>query len=137
MGYHALAEVLGINEPATDADLIEVVRHGLPSEGIALLSAKLGISPRELSTHLHVSHKTLQRHKGKVLDINVSDRLLTLACVYAKCVEIFGTDEISARWLKSPVAALGNARPLDYLDTNAGAGMVMSLLGRIEYGVYS
>jgi uncharacterized protein (DUF2384 family) len=32
---------------------------------------------------------------------------------------------------------LGNARPLDLLDTSTGAGMVISILGRIEHGVYS
>jgi putative toxin-antitoxin system antitoxin component (TIGR02293 family) len=137
MGYHALAEVLGINEPATDVDLVEVVRHGLPSEGIAALSIKLGITHRELSKHLHVSLKTLQRHQGKVLDINVSDRLLTIARVYSECIDVFGTEEVSVQWLKSPIPALGNVRPLDYLDTNAGADMVMTLLRRIDYGVFS
>lgn len=137
MGYHALANVLGIEEPTTDIDLIDVVRHGLPSEGITALSIKLAISSTELSKHLHVSPKTLQRQKGKILDINISDRLLTIALVYVKCLDIFGTDENSVAWLKSPIPALGNIKPLDYLDTNAGAEMVMSLLGRIEYGVYS
>jgi putative toxin-antitoxin system antitoxin component (TIGR02293 family) len=137
MGYHALAEALGITEPTNEKDLIEVIRHGLPSVGIAALSEKLDITPRELSKYLHVSHKTLQRHEGKVLDINVSDRLITIALVYSECIDVFGTGEISVRWLKSPIPALGNVRPLDYLDTNAGADMVMTLLRRIDYGVFS
>lgn len=137
MSYHAVAEVLGIAEPQSNVELIDLVRHGLPSEGVTSLSDSLGISPGELSKYLHVSLKTLQRYKGKVLDINMSDRLLTVALVYSKCVEVFGSKENSISWLKSPVYALGNTRPLDYLDTNAGAEMVMNLLGRIEYGVYS
>jgi putative toxin-antitoxin system antitoxin component (TIGR02293 family) len=137
MGYHALADVLGIEEPMTNIELIDVVRHGLPSEGIAALSSKLAISSVELSKHLHVSPKTLQRQKGKILDINISDRLLTIAIVYVKCLDIFGTEENSVAWLKSPIPALGNVKPLAYLDTNAGAEMIMTLLGRIEYGVYS
>ena len=137
MSYHALADVLGIEEPTSDTDLIDIVRHGLPSEGITELSSRLDISPRELSKHLHVSPKTLQRQKGKVLDIHISDRLLTVALVYAKCLDIFGTRENSVAWLKHPSLALQNTKPLDYLDTNAGAEIVMNLLGRIEYGVYS
>jgi len=137
MGYRALAEVLNIDEPMTSVDLVEVVRNGLPSVGIAALSAKLGITPRELSKHLHLSFKTVQRHQGKLLDINVSDRLLTIALVYGECLDVFGTEEVSVQWLKSPVPALGNSRPLDYLDTNAGADMVMTLLRRIDYGVFS
>lgn len=137
MSYHGVAEVLGIEEPQSNVDLIDIVRHGLPSEGVTALSCKLGITPGELSRFLHVSLKTLQRYKGKVLDINMSDRLLTVALVYSKCVDVFGSEENSVSWLKSPVLALDNARPLDYLDTNAGAEMIMTLLGRIEYGVYS
>jgi putative toxin-antitoxin system antitoxin component (TIGR02293 family) len=137
MSYHAVAGVLGIEEPQSNVELIDIVRHGLPSEGVTSLSRKLGITPGELSRYLHVSLKTLQRYKGKVLDINMSDRLLTVAMVYAKGADVFGSEENSVAWLKSPVSALGNARPLDYLDTNAGADMIMTLLGRIEYGVYS
>jgi len=137
MAYRALAAMLAIEEPISDVELIGLVRHGLPSEGVALLADKLDISPGELSKYLHVSNKTLQRYKGKPLDINMSDRLLTLARVYVKCLDIFESEENSVKWLKSPIPALGDARPLDYLDTNAGADMVMSLLGRIEYGVYS
>jgi len=137
MSYHAVAEVLGIKEPQSNVDLVDIVRHGLPSEGVTALSSKLDITPGDLSRYLHVSLKTLQRYKGRILDINMSDRLLTVALVYSKCVDVFGSEENSVTWLKSPISALGNARPLDYLDTNAGAEMIMTLLSRIEYGVYS
>lgn len=137
MNYHMVAEVLEIDEPHSSVDLVDLVRNGLPSKGVTSLSHKLGISPGELSKYLHVSLKTLQRYKDKVLDINMSDRLLTVALVYSKCVDVFGSEKNSVAWLKSPVHALNGARPLDYLDTNAGAKMIMNLLGRIEYGVYS
>ncbi len=137
MSYHALAQVLGIAEPLNVGELISTVRHGLPSEGIDALSAKLGITPRELSKYLHVSHKTLQRHHGKLLDLNISDRLLTIAKVYAECVDVFESEEVSVHWLKTPLAAIGNATPLEYLDTNEGADFVRKLLVRIDYGVFS
>lgn len=137
MNYRLAAEVLGIDEPQSDMDLIKIVRQGLPSEGVTILSDKLGISPGELSKYLHVSHKTLQRYKGKVLNVTISGRLLNLALIYSKGVEVFGSEENSVSWFKNPVCSLDNARSLDYLDTIVGAEMIMTLLGRIEYGVYS
>ena len=56
----------------------------------------------------------------------MSDRLLTVALVYSKCVDVFGSEVNSVAWLKSSIYALGEACPLDYLDTNADAEMIMS-----------
>lgn len=99
MSYRLTAEILGIDEPQSDMDLIKIVRQGLPSEGVTILSDKFGISPGELSKYLHVSHKTLQRYKGKVLDVKISGRLLNLALVYSKGVEVL--DRKRTRFLGS------------------------------------
>jgi len=137
MGYAALAEVIGIHEPQDDSELIEISRHGLPGEVAEILADRLGISIGELCGLLHVSPKTITRYRGKVLGPNLSDRILTVAKVYARCKELFNTDENCITWLKSPILALGDARPIDLLDTGTGVNMVMTVLGRIEYGVYS
>jgi putative toxin-antitoxin system antitoxin component (TIGR02293 family) len=75
--------------------------------------------------------------KGKTVDTHLSDQLATVSKVFARCVEIFRSPDKASRWLKSPLPALGNAQPMDLLDTATGATMVMNLLGRIEQGVYS
>lgn len=137
MSYRKIAETLGVEEPQSHMDLISLVRRGLPSSGIQSLCNKLEISPGELSRFLHVSIKTLQRYEGKILDINMSDRLLTVSLVYSKCVDVFGSEENSVAWLKSPLPSLGGACPLVYLDTIIGSEMIMTLLGRIEHCVYS
>ena len=137
MGYQALAEVLGIDEPEDDIEVIEIARHGLPSEVAEILPNKLDISLNELGSYLHVSPRTLARHRGKILNPDLSDRLLTVARVYARCKDVFHTDERCLIWLKSKLMAIGNVRPIDLLDTNAGADTVMTVLGRIEHGVYS
>jgi putative toxin-antitoxin system antitoxin component (TIGR02293 family) len=137
MGMSALAEVLGIEEPQDESALIELTRHGLPGAAIDTLARNLGITVSELSHYLHVSSRTLMRHRGKLLDKHLSDHLLTIGSVVARCSDLFQSPEKASRWLKSPSLALGNSRPLDLLDTTAGAGMVLNLLGRIEYGVFS
>lgn len=137
MRMHALAETLGIEDPRDDASLIELTRHGLPGHAIDSLADSLGISLLELSRYLHVSGRTLMRHKDKLLDKHLSDHLITVGIVVARCTELFESREKGARWLKTPSVPLGNCRPLDLLDTTAGATMVLNLLGRIEHGVFS
>jgi len=137
MSYHALAEALGINEPLDDPALVEMTRRGLPSEAIDTLAGRLGVSVNEMSQYLHVSHRTLLRNRGKILDKHLSDHLVSVGRVFARCVEVFRTTDKASRWLKSPLLALGNTRPLDLLDTTTGVTMVMNVLGRIEQGVYS
>ena len=137
MSYHALAEVLGIEEPLDDPGLIEITRRGLPSTTVDLLAAQLGVPANEMSRYLHVSPRTLVRNRGKILDKHLSDHLVTVGRVFARCIEIFRSPEHASHWLKCPVLALGNARPLDLLDTNTGVTMVLNVLGRIEQGVYS
>jgi putative toxin-antitoxin system antitoxin component (TIGR02293 family) len=137
MSYHALADALGITEPLDDPNLIEMTRRGLPAAAVDTLAGQLGISMTEMSRYLHVSHRTLLRNKGKTLDTHLSDHLVTVGKVFARCVEIFRSPDKASRWLKSPLPALGNAPPMDLQDTTTGATMVMNLLGRIEQGVYS
>ncbi|HET6420807.1 MAG TPA: antitoxin Xre/MbcA/ParS toxin-binding domain-containing protein [Geobacteraceae bacterium] len=137
MGYAELANILGIEEPRDEADLVELTRKGLSADVAQAIADKLGISVNELSQFIHVSSRTLKRHKGEILDTGLSDRLMTVGRVYARAVEVFKTEERATRWLKSRILALGNARPLDLLDTSTGAGMVITILGRIEHGVYS
>ena len=137
MGMQALAEVLGIDEPRDEPALIELTRRGLPGDSIDALARNLGISVSDLSHYLHVSSRTLMRHRGKLLDKHLSDHLLTIGTVVARCTDLFQSHEKASRWLKSPVLALGNSRPLDLLDTTTGANMVLNLLGRIEHGVFS
>ena len=137
MSYHALAEVLGIDEPLDDPSLIEMTRRGLPGNAIDTLAGQLGVTATEMSRYLHVSHRTLVRNRGKTLDKHLSDHLVTVGKVFARSVEIFRSTDNASRWLKSPLLALGSVRPLDLLDTTTGVTMVMNALGRIEQGVYS
>jgi putative toxin-antitoxin system antitoxin component (TIGR02293 family) len=137
MRMHALAEVLGIDEPQDEPALIELTRRGLPGDTIDTLAKNLGITVTDLSRFLHVSSRTLMRNRSKLLDKHLSDHMLTIGTVVARCTDLFQSHEKASRWLKSPSTALGNNRPLDLLDTTTGATMVLNLLGRIEQGVFS
>ena len=67
-------------------------------------------------------HQTPQMPDG-------SDALLALA------EETFGSRDKAATWLRRPTRPLAGKRPLDLLDTDAGARQVEELLGRIAHGI--
>lgn len=52
-------------------------------------------------------------------------------------IEVFGDEKKFRRWLCSKIQALGNRRPIDVLRETGGKEQVLTILGRIEHGVYS
>ena len=104
------------------------------------MRARLNLTEKEFAHSLGVSAKTLQRQaKATIERLNPSqgDRLYRLARIVAFAEEVLEHPERAHRWLQEPQRGLGNRRPLDLLQNDAGAREVEDLLGRIEYGVLS
>ena len=57
--------------------------------------------------------------------------------VLSKATEVFGSRAHAKAWMERPALALDNARPIDLLDSPQGVDLVMDLLIRLEYGVFS
>lgn len=57
--------------------------------------------------------------------------------VIARAVEVFGKTERTDGWLDDPNLMLGGATPRSLLSTPQGRESVLTVLGRIEYGVFS
>jgi putative toxin-antitoxin system antitoxin component (TIGR02293 family) len=66
-----------------------------------------------------------------------SDRAVRLARTVAFAEEMIGDPDKAASWLRAPNRALSGSRPIELLDTDAGAKKVRNVLGRIAYGIYS
>lgn len=139
MIYQTVAQTLGLNKPTdTTFDLIGLTREGIPRSAIDALANSLQISIPDLTHYLHISERTLQRYSpDKNLSIELSDRLLQIAKVYSRSLDVFEDSEMAANWLKQPNIALGNIAPITYLDTSSGVEIVLDELTRIEYGVFS
>ena len=119
-------------------ELVELIRSGLPYPALESLMRVLMISRNELVHSIAMPSRTLaRRKKARKLQADESDRVFRLARVAARAVEVLGSHEKAARWLRKPNRALGHVVPLDHLDTDIGAQQVESILGRIEHGVYS
>ena len=57
--------------------------------------------------------------------------------VIARAVEVFGSEKKSRGWLNDPNLVLADATPRSLLSTPEGVQRVLTVLGRIEYGVFS
>jgi len=120
-------------------ELIAQVREGLPYTELEVLQQSLGVPMESLAAKVGLSRATLQRRKKNAGTLNAiqSDRLVRLARLVGKAVDVLGSEADARQWLTSAQRGLGGAAPLDYADTEVGAREVENLLGRIEHGVFS
>lgn len=141
--YESLRAILGgkkyFNKAiAGDFDLIAITRQGIKKSTLKSLAGYLGISMQTMSHLLHTSHRNIQRkEEEEILDTLKTEKVLELAAFAQRGMEVIGSKAGFSEWLQSPLVALGNKAPLEYLDTSFGIQMVTKILGRLEQGVYS
>jgi putative toxin-antitoxin system antitoxin component (TIGR02293 family) len=125
-------------EVRSDLDLAEAIHQGLSYEALAHVLASEDLEPMEAYA-LVGSRRTLLRKKtaGTNLSPTESDRLARVVRIIARAEEALGERDKAHRWLRKPNRALEGRRPLDLLESDAGARMVERILGRIEHGVHS
>jgi putative toxin-antitoxin system antitoxin component (TIGR02293 family) len=118
-------------------DMITAVRNGLSYKAVSGVAEVLHLSTGQLAKYLPVTERTLQRYQKEKqkLDRDLSDHLLQIARVFARCQEVMEDSERARRWLQTPSLPLGNIPPITLLDTYTGVEMVMDELGRIEHGI--
>jgi putative toxin-antitoxin system antitoxin component (TIGR02293 family) len=51
--------------------------------------------------------------------------------------KVFGSQLDAEQWMRRPAMGLGGRRPIELLETTAGAEIVEDFLGRLEDGVYT
>lgn len=122
----------------TAVQVIHLLKSGLPVRELDELQSRLELPMEKLAPMLGISKATLHRRKAAGrLDVAESDRVVRFARLLGKAVFVMESLENGRRWLMSPQVGLGGEIPLEFAETEVGAREVESLLGRIEYGVYS
>ena len=141
-----IAEILGgekvlrknVRSPLDAHDLLMV---GLPGYSLLALTERFSQSAWTSSFEkaIGVSQRTFQRRKGalgKVLSPEQSSRAWKFAEIFAKAIEVMGSEDRARAWLTEPAMALDRRKPIDLMATPAGAELVEDLLVQLEYGVY-
>lgn len=65
------------------------------------------------------------------------ERAALSASIQAQAEDVFGEPGKAAKWLNRSNRLLENRTPLEAIETDRGFQMVTTILGRIEYGVFS
>lgn len=119
-------------------DMASIVKRGLPFPSLMALSACTQIDMQKMGQVLMIPARTMaRRRKTRRLSAAESDRLMRLARVVSHAIEVFGDVDKAAAWLNEPNRLLKNAAPIDLLDTDVGTHSVETMLGRIDYGVFT
>ena len=118
-------------------ELIGALKQGIPADSFDKLRDRLNVSDNLLSRIVQIPKRTLTRRRqdGR-LRTDESERVLRVARVYDKALDVFEDEGAVESWLKNPARGLGYKIPLEYADTELGAQEVINLLGRIEHGVF-
>ena len=128
-----LGTTLADHEPLK---LLEQLSAGLPAATLRQFKRATQLADADVAALLQVSGRTLSRLKGgrSRLPADLSDRLYSVASVYALAEDVFGGPGPARAWLAEPQHGLGGRRPQELVATEVGRAQVRALLRRIEHG---
>lgn len=117
--------------------LIEIVRKGIKFSMFINFANKSPFSLNEWSAFLHLSERTMQRYKKeeRTFEPLQSEKILEIAILYKKGVEVFGNHEKFNSWLETVNLALGKVKPKDLFDNSFGINLLKDELVKIEHGI--
>lgn len=136
--YSPKGASLGLSLRRTE-DVIRAVQKGLPFKALATFSSVTGFATSHIASVIEIPERTLARRRvaGRLAP-DESERLLRVANVFEKAVELFEGDvAAAATWLTASKKALGDSSPLAHSRFEAGARDVENLIGRLEHGVFT
>ena len=122
----------------SEMDILKLIKNGIPKKSLDNTMQMMGFTLDQMAAVLHVSERTLRRYApSDALNIEQSERIVELNNLYQYGSEVFGNIDAFKIWIESPLLALGQQAPKQFLDTSYGILMLKNILGRIERGVYS
>jgi putative toxin-antitoxin system antitoxin component (TIGR02293 family) len=125
-----------VGMPVTcDLDIARLIRDGLPVDVIDRLIGDRTVTPDEVRRIIMAPKAIVVRRRKGGLTPEQSERVIRAARIIAEALETFGSRDKALTWMRRACAVLGGKAPIDLLDTEEGAGLVESLLGRIAHGL--
>ena len=122
----------------TAIEKMNISKSGITKKDLVGLKEKSSLDYNKLAKTLSVTRATLINKKPtEKFNATLSEKIIGLAEIYSYGFEVFENKEKFNSWINSPNKALGGKPPYDLLDSQFGREEVMSIIGRIDYGVYS
>lgn len=117
---------------------IELIHSGISKAQLEEFLLKTSLSLADIASLMHLNERTLRNYSAQDrLSPEATERALELAELFQTGIAIFGSSTAFRQYLQSPVQALGNKKPWDFLDTSMGIQHLADELGRLQYGVFS
>jgi putative toxin-antitoxin system antitoxin component (TIGR02293 family) len=135
-----------LNEPAAVSytqykgrfNYIDTARIGLTKKNLLTLKKNTNLDLETLSNLLDINPRTIQRREdNEPFKTSTSEKMLALADLYEFGFDIFEERDRFYKWMNTPVLALGNEKPITFLDTFYGINEVKNLIGRMAHGIPS
>ncbi len=115
-----------------------LVSQGIQKVSFENFKKEAALDYSQMAWLLDCARNTLINKKGTdVFDATISEKLVSLAEVYTRGIDVFGSLPTMLRWLQNPNRAMGGVTPFSLLQSAYGRAEVLNILGRIEWGVYS
>jgi len=132
---------------ASPEERIAMIREGIPAAEAKRIVGELFATQGAALEALKLSTATVNKKAklGERLSPEESERVFGIArlvgqveAMVAESGDATGFDARAwmARWLSEPLPALGGARPVEFMDTMEGQGLVSAALSRMQSGAY-
>jgi putative toxin-antitoxin system antitoxin component (TIGR02293 family) len=122
----------------TAIEKMNISKSGVTKKDLIGLKEKSSLDYDKLAKTLSVTRATLINKKpAEKFNCTLSEKIVGLAEIFSYGFEVFENKEKFNSWIANPNKALGGKAPFDLLDSQFGREEVMSVIGRIDFGVYS
>jgi len=118
----------------SQADLALAVQNRLPLAALKGL-ARAGLSEQEIERFV-IPQRTRRHRAGKnqKLTVDESDRAVRLLRIQTLAEDTFGDKNKAHLWLRRPLTELRGGSPMVIAQTEAGARVIETILGKIAWG---
>lgn len=141
VGYKSKSLLNARNEPefkTGTTQAIYKIKRGISQKELLYLKKVTDLDYEKLAFIVGLTRQTLaQKPDSYTYDVPESDKIYRIADLYSYGYDVFENKDGFNEWMRSENPALGNQKPIDFLDTMYGFQEVKNLIGRIDYGVYS
>lgn len=117
---------------------INKIKTGISQKELLHLKEVTELDYEKLAFIVGLTRQTIaQKPVSYKYEVSESDKIYRIADLYSYGYDVFENKEGFNEWMRAENSALGNKKPIDFLDTMYGFQEVKDLIGRIDYGVYS
>jgi putative toxin-antitoxin system antitoxin component (TIGR02293 family) len=122
----------------SERDLTRISRAGLQRKYFKLFSMNAGFSSSDLEQFAQMPRNTIDKEdEYEILTPEATERLIEVALIFVRGIEIFGSKDNFHKWLSTENPALGRIKPQELLDNSFGIQELNDELTRIDEGIFA